>query len=547
MTPRSQLFNLLKMKKMSSKFYTLVLLLAFAATNIFAQTVITDSDLVGGQTYTWTSDTEYLLDGYVYLEAGGVLNIEPGTVVRGKTSGSNGDATSALIIAKDATINAIGTEDSPIIFTGEFDDLSITLDFTALENKQWGGIIILGNAPVGEDGGEDSVEGISSENEPRVLYGGNDENDSSGTLKYVSIRHGGNEIAADNEINGLTLGGVGRGTEIDYIEVFANKDDGIEIFGGTVNITHAVVSFQGDDALDVDESWDGYVQYIFTLQQNLSTEIGDNAVEYDGSERTDLGPKTVGRIYNGTFIGSGQGAGNSNGLRLKQDGAAQFWNCVWTEIQGGVFRVQDSAIDRLDAGETVFANNIAFNYGSFEIDPANAFDITGVENIDPQIASISHLPNNQLDPRPADNNSPLLTNVAIPMEEGVGTPNYRGAFGENLWLENWTALDAYGYLGDISTSTIDFAENTAGVILSTAIPNPALDDTRFNFSLPNASPVNIQVVDLNGRLMTTANLGPLNAGENSFNLNVTDFANGFYLISLQTKEGIVTQKFTVQK
>lgn len=532
---------------MNTKFYTVLFLLAFITNTISAQIVITDNDLVGGQTYTWTSDAEYVLDGYVYLEDGATLNIEPGTVVRGKTSGSNGDATSALIITRGAVLNAIGTEEAPIIFTGEFDDLSITLDFTALENKQWGGIIMLGKAPIGEDGNEDSIEGITSENEPRVLYGGDDANDSSGTLKYVSIRHGGNEIAADNEINGLTLGGVGRGTEIDYIEVFANKDDGIEIFGGTVNITHAAISFQGDDALDVDESWDGYVQYIFTLQQNLTGEIGDNAVEYDGSERTDLGPKTVGRIYNGTFIGSGEGAGNSNGLRLKKDGAAQFWNCVWTEIQGGVFRVQDSSLDRLEAGETVFANNIAFNYGSFEIDPDNAFNITGVENIDPQLASISHLPNNQLDPRPADNNSPLLTNVATPSEEGVSRPNYRGAFGDDLWLENWTALDTYGYLGDISTSTTDFAQNAAGVILSTAIPNPVIDEARFNFSLPTASLVNVQIIDLNGRTMARTNLGHLGAGDNFFNLNVTGFANGFYIISLQTKDGIVTQKFTVQK
>ena len=533
---------------MNTKFYTLFILLAFLTTNnISAQTVITDSDLVGGQTYNWTSDTEYVLDGYVYLEAGGVLNIEPGTVVRAQVSGSNGDATSALIIARDAQINAVGTADNPIIFTGEFDNLSISIDFTAVDNKTWGGLIILGNAPVGEDGGEDSVEGITSENEPRVAYGGTDAADNSGVLKYVSIRHGGSTIAADNEINGLTLGGVGNGTEIDYIEVFANSDDGIEIFGGTVNITHAVVAFQGDDAFDVDESWDGYIQYAFSIQQDISAEIGDNAVEYDGSERADLGPKTVGRIYNGTFIGSGVDAGNSNGLRLKQDGAVQMWNCVWTQMQGGVFRVQNSSIDRLNDGETVFANNIAFDFNDLEIDPANAFDITGVENIDPQIASISRIPNNQLDPRPASNASPLLTNAAVPTEAGVEVTDYRGAFRDNLWLEGWTALDAYNYLGDISTSTVDFAENQNGVTLSTAIPNPATAEARFDFTLPVVSPVNIQIIDLNGRVVSSSNLGQTSAGAHAFQMNVSDFVNGLYIISLQTKEGVVTQKFNVQR
>jgi len=532
---------------MNTKFYTLLLLLTFLSCNIFAQTIITDADLEGDQTYTWTNDNEYLLDGYVYLEAGGVLNIEPGTVVRAKSNGTNGDATSALIIARDAQINAIGTVDEPIIFTGEFDDLSITLDFSATDNKTWGGLIILGNAPIGEDGGEEAVEGITSENETRVLYGGTDANDNSGTLKYVSLRHGGNTIAADNEINGLTLGGVGNGTEIDYIEVFANSDDGIEIFGGTVNITHAAVAFQGDDAFDVDESWDGYIQYAFSIQQDISAEIGDNAVEYDGSERADLGPKTVGRFYNGTFIGSGLEAGTSNGLRLKKDGAVQMWNCVWTEIQGGVIRVQDSAIERLIAGETVFANNIAFDYGSLEIDPDTLFDITGVENIDPQIASISRTPNNQLDPRPANNDSPLLSGAATPTEAGVDITTYRGAFYENLWLEGWTALDAYGYLGDVSTSTVDFAQSKDGITLSPAIPNPALNEARFNYSLPTASPVSVQVMDLNGRIVSVVNLGQVGVGENSFQLNVSDLSNGLYIVSLQTKNSIVTQKFTVQK
>ncbi len=531
---------------MNSKFYTFIFLFAFLVSNAFTQQTITDSDLVGGQTYNWTSDTEYLLDGYVYLEAGGVLNIEPGTVVRARSSGSNGDATSALIITRDAQINAVGTEDSPIIFTGEFDNLDITLDFTATDNKTWGGVIILGNAPIGEDGGEDGIEGITAENEPRVLYGGNDPADNSGVIRYVSLRHGGNEIAADNEINGLTLGGVGNGTEIDFIEVFANSDDGIEIFGGTVNITHAVVAFQGDDAFDVDESWDGYIQYAFSIQQDISDEIGDNAVEYDGSERADLGPKTVGRIYNGTFIGSGTG-GNSNGLRLKSDGAVQFWNCVWTQIQGGVFRVQDTSIDRLNDGETVLANNIVFDYGSLEIDPDNAFTVTGFEEIDPEIASISRLPNNQLDPRPGTNNSPLLSGAATPTEAGVEATSYRGAFSDDLWLEGWTALDAYEYLGDISTSTVDFAESETGVVLSTAIPNPAIDEARFNFSLPVTSLVNVQITDLNGRIVATRNLGQTGAGENSFNLNVRNIANGFYLIALQTKDGIVTQKFIIQK
>ncbi|MCB1319246.1 MAG: hypothetical protein KDK34_03275, partial [Leptospiraceae bacterium] len=202
---------------------------------------IRDEDIEAGETLTLTANNEYLLEGFVYVEEGATLIIEPGTVIKAIGVPATGDQTSALIIARGGKIIAEGTADAPIIFTSDLDDLTVTDDLTALDNQTWGGIIMLGKAPIGEDVNPDLgyptdvIEGIPS-TEPRILYGGTDPNDNSGVLKYVSIRHGGSILGADNEINGLTLGGVGAGTEIDYIEVFANKDDGIEIFGGTVTI-----------------------------------------------------------------------------------------------------------------------------------------------------------------------------------------------------------------------------------------------------------------------------------------------------------------------
>jgi len=540
---------------MIKNIYTLLILLTMVCTGLQAQMTINikDGDLVGGTTYNWTANNTYVIDGYVYLEEGGVLNIEPGTVIKAKTVSTVGDATSALIIARGAQIFAEGTADNPIIFTAELDNLDITNDFTATDNKLWGGLIILGRATVGEDApaggtfGEDAIEGITSENEPRILYGGTDDDDNSGVLRYISVRHGGNEIAADNEINGITLGGVGRGTMIDYVEVFANSDDGIEIFGGTVNIKHAVVAFCGDDAIDVDESWDGYIQYAFTIQQDLDSEIGDNAVEYDGSERADLGPKTVGRIYNGTFLGSGA-AGASNGLRLKSDGAAQFWNCIWTEMQGYIFRLQNTSITRYNAGETVFANNIAFSYGQYEVDDNNEYEIT-TEEVDPQLAGISRLPNGMLDPRP-NAGSPALSNAASPTETGVDVTSYRGAFSnaEN-WADGWTAMAEYGYFGNlVTTSTVDLGSNEEGVSLSTPFPNPVIENEAvFSFELPTSSSVGFQVFDIQGRLVSQENVGFQAEGENQFRLNVANYHNGMYIIAMQTEMGTVTQKFTVAK
>ena len=220
---------------MNGKLYTLFILAFMSVISLSAQTVvtITDADLVGGQTYNWTNDNTYVLDGPVFLEEGGRLNIEAGTVVRGMPN--QGDVASALIITRGATIYAEGTADNPVIFTAEDDDINDPGDFTAEDRGEWGGLIILGRATVARPGGMDNIEGLTVED--RTAFGGGDnpdDEDNSGVLRYVSIRHGGAALAPGDEINGLTLGGVGSATEIDYVEVFANFDDGIEWFGGTV-------------------------------------------------------------------------------------------------------------------------------------------------------------------------------------------------------------------------------------------------------------------------------------------------------------------------
>ncbi|MEZ4985495.1 MAG: hypothetical protein R2795_10735 [Saprospiraceae bacterium] len=125
-------------------------------------------------------------------------------------------------------------------------------------------------------------------------------------MRYVSIRYGGAVLSGDNEINGLTLGGVGAGTIIDFVEIFGNADDGIEIFGGHVDIKHAIAVFCGDESFDTDESWAGRGQYWFAIQHPQDPSGNEQfGGEHDGSEADDLQPKTVHTIYNATFIGMG--------------------------------------------------------------------------------------------------------------------------------------------------------------------------------------------------------------------------------------------------
>ncbi len=247
----------------------------------------------GTGTTTWTSENVYVLRGFVFVNEGQTLTIEPGTIIKGQPG--EGAGASALIVARGGTINAVGTADAPIIFTALTDDIS-PADIAAgnfgspnlepTENGRWGGLIVLGNAPISaandndEDISEAQIEGIPS-TEVRGLYGGSDDADNSGTISYVSVRHGGSLIGAGNEINGVTLGGVGSGTTISNIEVVANADDGVEWFGGNVNVTNLLVWNSFDDALDTDQDWIGTCENYIVV-----TPRGGSAFELDGPEGT---------------------------------------------------------------------------------------------------------------------------------------------------------------------------------------------------------------------------------------------------------------------
>jgi hypothetical protein len=232
---------------------------------------------------TWETGKIYVLAGRITVTSGATLTIQPGVVVKGQV-GSGANAT-ALIIARGGKINAAGTATQPIIFTTVADEIipgqiaSPNLEPT-LEGL-WGGLIVLGRArgSFAGDVKEIQIEGIPA-SDTNGLYGGTDDADNSGVLKYISIRHGGANIGEGNEINGLTLGGVGSGTVIENIEVVANQDDGIEWFGGTVSVKNALIWNSGDDAVDTDQSWAGTLDNFIVIC-GVNT---DHALEIDGPE-----------------------------------------------------------------------------------------------------------------------------------------------------------------------------------------------------------------------------------------------------------------------
>ena len=446
---------------------------------------VTDADLVAGQTYNWTADNEYLLTGLVYLEAGGVLNIAAGTTVR-FTAAAGGDNTSALIITQGAQINAVGTPAAPIVFTAEADVEGANLLPTDWE--KWGGLILLGEAPASKDGvtADIAIEGISS-TETRGVYGGTNPADNSGTLQYVSIRYTGVGIAANSEIQGLTLGGVGSGTTIDHIDIYSSNDDGIEIFGGTVNISYISVAFATDDAFDFDEGWRGSGQFLFGLQLSQAY---DHVGEWDGAVPDDAALYSAPNLYNATLIGPGQDAtGASRALIMRDAFAGKLGNSILEDFPGVGIQVEDIEGDvdsyaRLqtataDGYQIEIVNNTWARFGGYVeaeglaslvqatvvIDDKDTDDTADDEttfngvttatvaelnennnnySATPVLTSINRaLGSKGLDPRPA-----AATAAAATVPTGLTQVPYRGAFapGEATWLAGWSTLSKVGIL-----------------------------------------------------------------------------------------------------
>tara|TARA_R100001143_G_C3361275_1_gene136329 strand:+ start:44594 stop:46081 length:1488 start_codon:yes stop_codon:yes gene_type:complete len=430
---------------------------------------------------TFVADSVYYLDGYVFVESG-TLTIEPGTVVLAFESPSEvaeGNETS-LIITRNAQIDAQGTAANPIIFTSTLDEEpfggSIILNQT--NSKLWAGIIILGNAPAYAGGNTDAIqiEGIIDP-DSRSQYGGDDPDHSSGILQYVSIRFSGAEIGPGDEIQGLTLGGVGRGTTIEYIDIFVSADDGIEIFGGTVDIRNISVAFSEDDSFDFDLGWTGNGQYLFAMQGGNG---GDRLNEWDGASPDNAPLYSTARLYNMTLLGHGEtGSRDDVAIVLMRDGSAySLINSIISDHQGLGLEIEDlnDAEDSYDktvldvnGDGAAIAGNMWFVDAATDLqsmlnitDPAVSRDSDGsatatwLSNLnnrfeDPAIAGICRTVGcGQLNPVPTNANAFTGASTILSVDSNVDQTAYIGAFepGQPLWIAGWTTLARYGYLAD---------------------------------------------------------------------------------------------------
>lgn len=299
-----------------------------------------------------TKDKNWLLKGLVSVKAGATLEIEAGTVIKGDNASK-----AILLIETGAKIQAIGTPDEPIVFTSQ-----------AIESEkkpgQWGGLILLGKAPlnVKDAAGNSiqaSVEGILKTGQAAgTNYGGNEPDDSSGTLQYVRVEYSGIVVATDNEVNGITFAGVGRGTKVDHVQVRQTLDDCFEFFGGTVDAKYLACQSNQDDGFDFDLGYTGRLQFL-VLQQDPNHEGDDNGFESDNDEKgTGATPFTAPQIYNATLIGKNKVLGGSQfGLLLRRNTRGTYRNLVVSGFQAAM-----DLRDNIGApGELSIASSLVWN------------------------------------------------------------------------------------------------------------------------------------------------------------------------------------------
>ena len=406
-----------------------------------------DTDVV------WTSDNTYYLNSQAFVKDGATLTIEKGTEVVGRYDAnySADNPAPCLVVEQGGMIMAQGTPEAPITFRSELD-----ADDPNYGNGRglWGGLIINGYAPISTQGGENNVEGITG-----VPYGGSNPNDNSGVLRYVRVWNGGSSIAPDNEINGITLAGVGRGTTVEYCEVGLNLDDGFEMFGGTVDLKYCSVIAVGDDAFDTDAGYQGRGQFLLVVRADDS----DKGHEMDSKTNGDLDsqPRSHPHFANVTVISSV--AHGEDALRLREGTGGDFRNYIIHGANDGVrnddngselvtqdLTAASSATypDYLYISGSMIMNGLAdVPWDDFDESTDGAWTGTYVSESAGLAMTVdaNGLPAT-LDITPSAS-GPAFEDVDAVIEDDFFVPAYyKGAFGSRNWLKGWSYLDEAGIL-----------------------------------------------------------------------------------------------------
>ncbi|SEK65340.1 hypothetical protein SAMN05444354_1024 [Stigmatella aurantiaca] len=396
---------------------------------------------------TWTKDHTYVLTTNVFVERG-TLTIEAGTVIQGRLN-------SSLAITRNAKLAARGTAAAPIVFTS-------AVDKGSRQAGNWGGLVLLGKAPINVQGGEDNIEGYPESENTR--YGGTDAAHNCGTLQYARIEFAGFRLGGNNELNGLTLGACGTATTVDYVQVHRGLDDGVEMFGGTANLKHIVVTLADDDGLDWDQGWQGKAQFV-AIQ--LSRLAGNNGIEADNSSASpNATPRSSPTLWNVTLVGADRAAGASaqtqGGAILRVGSAGSinnsiiaYFNDFAIDIAGPDSIAEANAGRLIVSNSTFWSNKVAYGETTFVVKSSSDGSDFSEYNVflgesgrgnsvaDPKLGKALYK-----DPTPEVPGPSFKPEVAIP---GGTPPNdgffdtnagFQGAVGETDWTAGWTAYPA---------------------------------------------------------------------------------------------------------
>ena len=438
---------------------------------------------------TWSSNQTYLLSGTVYVDSGVVLTIQPGTIIRGNDSISN----SSLIVKKGGRLIAQGTSTNPIVFTSNKPIGSRALG-------DWGGVILLGRATMNQ--GTGFIEGLAAIADHQ--YGGSDDNDNSGILSYVRIEFGGYVFAQNKEINGLTLGAVGRGTQIDHIQCSYINDDAFEWYGGSVNCKYLVSYRNLDDDFDTDFGYHGLVQYGLSVRD---PQIADNSYSLPSGGSTSEGfesdndaagstlqPFTNATFSNFTMIGPYRGNNNSTihpafrrGVRIRRNSQIKIINSIISDWATGVFIDGTACETNATNGSLVVNNNLITNYKTRVGERAS----TSTFNILQFVGS---------------------SNDTVPASSILNRPY------------NFTNPD-YRLKSSVNSEVMD--------VMLQAYPNPC-SDVLFVVAPINST---LTITDVSNKLIFTKNV---TQGTNTIDVN---FSNGIYILRV----GNYTNKVIIRK
>lgn len=515
-------------------------------------------------TVTLSRNKIYGLDGYVFVDSGGVLRIEPGTIIVGDTVGQN----SSICVNRGGIIYANGRPDAPIVFTSSAPPGQRAAG-------DWGGIQICGRARINNPGGQAALEGgIADAQRVRGWFGGNEDDDSSGVLRYVRIEFAGIAAFPNQELNGLTLGGVGRRTVIEYVQVSYANDDAFEWFGGTVDGRYLISYCPLDDDFDGDNGWRGRVQFALSVRKPQIADVSTSqAFEMDNDAAASYNqPYTAPVFSNVTSIGPLQDTAWSPGNQFSRyyGAAIQIRRNARTSIFNSIFVGWPRGI------EIANTNTMAAAYAdSLQVRSCSFFGIKGTwlnfaggtppsgmttdwistpafrnellreSPLQAQLQNPFAYDDNALfDPRPRPT-APYLTTASFERSGVVAIDDpwfeqvrYRGAFDEQRWDLPWANYDPI-YTDYVVSAGQPWHSWQDRLEL---FPNPVRADAVWvRYELRQDSPVVLEIVSPVGEVVYRREKGYRSQGVYEELIPVSQLGSGAYFVRLQTASVAITQ------